>query len=348
MKSQKYIDKNDMYKSVYDFSLHIDEAIGIGKKINFKKNYNKISNIVLCGMGGSAIGGDLSSSLARHSLSVPVQVNRNYTLPSWVNNETLVICSSYSGNTEESLSAYHEALSKGSKIVGISTGGELTTSLKKNDFDFVIVPSGLQPRAAVSFSFIPLLYILNEINVINPSLIRKIESASKKIKNYTQKYCTTEDTNPTYALAKKIHNTLPIIYGESDLTSAIAVRWKGQVCENSKMLAFHNDIPEMNHNEIVGWQENTDIMKRLSVLWILDKSTHPRNKLRFDSSKEILNTLPFLQEEISLKGETFVERFIHLIHFGDWLSYWCAILHQTDPTPVEKIDTLKMILSKKS
>ena len=206
----------------------------------------------------------------------------------------------------------------------------------------------MQPRAAVSFSFIPLLYILNEINVINPSLIRKIESASKKIKNYTQKYCTTEDTNPTYALAKKIHNTLPIIYGECDLTSAIALRWKGQLCENSKMLAYHNDIPEMNHNEIVGWQENTDIMKRLSVLWILDKSTHPRNKLRFDSSKEILNTLPFLQEEISLKGETFVERFIHLIHFGDWLSYWCAILNQTDPTPVEKIDALKMILSKKS
>ncbi len=97
MNSQKYIDKNDMYKSIYDFSLHIDEAIGIGKKINFKKNYNKISNIVLCGMGGSAIGGDLSSSLARHSLSVPVLVNRNYTLPNWVNNETLVICSSYSG-----------------------------------------------------------------------------------------------------------------------------------------------------------------------------------------------------------------------------------------------------------
>ena len=186
MKSQEYIDKNDMYKSIYDFSLHIDEAIDIGKKINFKKNYDKISNIVLCGMGGSAIGGDLSSSLARHSVSVPLLVNRNYTLPNWVNNETLVICSSYSGNTEESLSAYHEALSKGSKIVGISTGGELTSCLKKNNFDFVIVPSGLQPRAAVSFSFIPLLYILNEINVINPSLIRKIESASKKIKNYTQ------------------------------------------------------------------------------------------------------------------------------------------------------------------
>ena len=161
-------------------------------------------------------------------------------------------------------------------------------------------------------------------------------------------YSTSVDKNPTFNLAQKIHDTLPVIYGEDGSTSAIALRWKGQFCENSKMLAYHNDIPEMNHNEIVGWQENPQLLKKISILWISDKSINSRNSLRIDVSDNILTNIPFLQQKIEIDGPNFTERFIHLLHFGDWVSYWCALLHSTDPSPVKKIDKLKKILSEKS
>jgi glucose/mannose-6-phosphate isomerase len=141
---------------------------------------------------------------------------------------------------------------------------------------------------------------------------------------------------------------LPVIYGVNESTSSIALRWKGQFCENSKMLAYHNDIPEMNHNEIVGWQENPEILKKISILWISDKSLNSRNLLRFDASSKILKDIPFFQKKIEFDGPCFTDRFIHLLHFGDWVSYWCALLHKINPSPVEKIDKLKKTLSEKS
>ena len=348
MTTHTKIDISNMFESIYNFPDQMNEAIEIGKTIELKNKYEKISNIVISGMGGSAIGGDLCKSLANDSLSIPLSINRNYTLPNWVSNRSLVICSSYSGNTEESLSAYHDAKKKGAMILGISTGGELRSLLENNNLDCIAIPPGLQPRAAVSFSFIPLLYILHKLNVVDSRLIQDLETVPDAIKSSREIYCIEEESNSTYSLAKKIYGTLPIIYGECDSTSTIALRWKGQLCENAKMLAYHNEIPEMNHNEIVGWQENAKIMNQLSVLWISDRLTHPRNKLRIDSSKNILNDLPCFQKEVAVEGKNFVERFVHLIHFGDWLSFWCSILHETDPTPVKKIDALKEILSKKS
>ena len=348
MNSHDNIDVSNMFKSIYDFPDHIIEAISIGKKIKIEKNYSNFSNIVICGMGGSAIGGDLSKSLINSSLSLPLVINRNYSLPNWVNAHTLVICCSYSGNTEETLSAYHDALSKGASVIGISTGGELTKLLDENNHDKVAIPSGLQPRAAVAFSFIPLLYLLSQLELIDKTILDEIDSSVDKIKLARNIYSNQIDDNPTYTLAKQIYKTIPIIYGESDTTSSIALRWKGQLCENSKMIAYHNDIPEMNHNEIVGWQENPKILKQFSILWISDESVHIRNKIRYQSSLEIVNQLPALQKIITLEGNSFPERFIHLLHYGDWLSYWCALMHEIDPTPVDKIDQLKQVLSKTS
>ena len=348
MNSHDNIDVSNMFKSIYDFPDQIIEAISIGKKNKIEKNYSNFSNIVICGMGGSAIGGDLSKSLINSSLSLPLVINRNYSLPNWVNGHTLVICCSYSGNTEETLSAYHDALSKGASVIGISTGGELTKLLDENNHDKVVIPSGLQPRAAVAFSFIPLLYLLSQLELIDKTILDEIDSSVDKIKLARNIYSNQIDDNPTYTLAKQIYKTIPIIYGESDTTSSIALRWKGQLCENSKMIAYHNDIPEMNHNEIVGWQENPKILKQFSILWISDESVHIRNKIRYQSSLEIVNQLPALQKIITLEGNSFPERFIHLLHYGDWLSYWCALMHEIDPTPVDKIDQLKQVLSKTS
>ncbi len=348
MNSNQSIDENNMRKSIYDFADQMDEAVSIGKKIELVNDYSFISNVVICGMGGSAIGGDLAKSLINDSLRVPIIVSRDYSVPNWVNDKSLVICSSYSGNTEETLSAFHHAKSKGAHIIGISTGGELSRLLAESIYDRVSIPSGLQPRAAVAFSFIPLLYLLNVLNIIDKRVLREINSSIEKIKSYRNIYCDKTEDNPTCKLAKQIYETIPIFYGESGSTSSVALRWKGQFCENSKMLAYHNDIPEMNHNEIVGWQENPELLKHFSILWISDDSINPRNTIRYNSSKELIKKMVSHQETIKLDGETFTERFLHLLHFGDWLSYWCALMHHTDPTPVEKIDKLKDVLSKTS
>lgn len=348
MNSDKSIDASNMFQSIYDFPIQMKEAQSIGEKIELKNTYTDIQNIILCGMGGSAIGGDLSRSLVSNSLKLPLIVNRNYKLPNWVNSNSIVICSSYSGNTEESLSAYHDAISKGARVIGVTTGGKLASLLDQNNNDKVAIPSGLQPRAAVAFSFIPLLYLLKKLNVTDGEAINDLGSTIDAIELARDLYSADNDKNPTLSLAKEIYDTLPIIYGENESTSAIALRWKGQFCENSKMLAYHNEIPEMNHNEIVGWQENSQLLKKITILWVSDKSLNTRNSLRIDASSDILKNIPSLQKKIELDGGSFTERFIHLLHFGDWVSYWCALLHKTDPSPVNKIDVLKKILSEKS
>jgi len=348
MNFDKSIDPSNMFESIYNFSSQMKEAKSIGEGIILKNSYKDVQNIVICGMGGSAIGGDLSKSLVKSSLNIPMFVNRNYSLPNWVNSNSLVIASSYSGNTEESLAAYHEAISKGATVIGITTGGKLASLLDDNNNDKVLIPAGLQPRAAVAFSFIPLLYLLEKLKATNDKVLSELDVAIEKIQSIKDVYALDDEKNPTYKLAKDIYKTIPVIYGENESTASIALRWKGQFCENSKMLAYHNDLPEMNHNEIVGWQENPELLKQISILWISDKSYNARNSLRLDSSKDVIANIPALQRKVELDGDNFTERFIHLLHFGDWVSYWCALLHNTDPSPVVKIDTLKKILSEKS
>ena len=145
-------------------------------------------------------------------------------------------------------------------------------------------------------------------------------------------------------MAKDIYGMIPIIYGVTDTTGVVALRWKGQLCENSKMLAYYNEIPEMNHNEIVGWGNNPDLLSELSVIWLRDEDDNERVQARQDVTKTLLNNIDIMQHEVSGEGTTKIERLLDLINYGDWLSYWCAILHDTDPSPVEKIDKLKKAL----
>ena len=340
------IDPENMHKSIFDFPDHIIQALDIGKKITLHNDYEKIQNIVVAGMGGSAIGGDLVKLLTKNELNIPLVISRNYKLPNWVNENTLVICSSYSGNTEETLSCFNDALIRGGKTVGISTGGELTKQLIENNLDVITIPSGLQPRAALALLFVPMLSLLNKIGFISSNFIQELNSSVDLLKVFRDKYCDQSDQNPSYATAQKIYKTVPIIYGENEYTGIIAVRWKGQLSENAKMLAFCNDLPEMNHNEIVGWENNKTLMEKTSIIWFSDVEDHPRIVSRQTATKDIIGKTTSIHEKISLEGDTQFNRLLHLVHYGDWVSYWCAILHQTDPTPVTKIDQLKKILSK--
>ena len=340
------IDKDDMYQSIWDFPENIIDAIELSENITLKNEYLDVNNIIIAGMGGSAIGGDVVYSLIKNEIKIPFVVNRGYDLPAWANSSTLIICSSYSGNTEETISILEEAKSLGAKVIGITTGGVLESLCKNYSFDFVNIPSGLQPRAALAFSFIPLLYILKKTSLINVEVKNWLESSVDLIKSKREEYSLDKENNPVYQLANKLYNKLPIIYADSGSLETVAVRLKGQICENSKILAYHSIYPEMNHNEIVGWENNEEYFSNYYVLWLMDEEMNSRNKSRKNIISEILSDLNVSQQEIKVDGNSFKERFLLLIHYGDWLSYWCAILHNTDPSPVKNIQILKDKLSK--
>ncbi len=338
------IDPQDMFGAIYRFTDQIKEAITIGEHFNLQNDYSACTNIVVTGMGGSAIGGDIVKTIAQNELTVPFYVNRNYSLPNWVNEKTLVICSSYSGNTEESLSAYEDALKKGAMICGISTGGQLTEKIQSKGYDLITIPGGLQPRAALAYSFVPMLYLLNKIGLISNALIDALSNSISPLELKRDTNSIGDTSNPIYKLAKEIYGMIPIIYGITDTTGVVALRWKGQLCENSKMLAYYNEIPELNHNEIVGWGNNADLLSELTVIWLRDENDNERVRARQNITKSLLDDIDIMQHEVNAEGISFLERLLNLINYGDWLSYWCAILHNTDPSPVEKINKLKKAL----
>lgn len=341
------LDTQDMARAIYDFPDQLAEAMEICKNFTVQQSGTEVKNIVMAGMGGSAIGGDVCKAFLAQEITVPMIISRNYSLPNWVNENTLVICSSYSGNTEETLSACAAAQSKNTQICGISTGGRLTEILKEQGCDLVTIPAGLQPRAALAFSIVPMLFILKAHGLIGDTIFDEIAQTTELLRAKREGYTRENERNPTYALAKKIYKTLPVIYGSSDNTAIAALRWKGQFCENANMLAYHNELPELDHNEIVGWDNNPELYKNISVLWLTDEDDHERVQLRQEITNRIIGMKNVNQHTVAVTGSSKQVRMLHMIHFGDWVSYWCAILHGTDPSPVAAIEELKAEISSK-
>ena len=345
--SASQIDPQDMKQAIYDFADNIRDAIAIGQGVVLKSTSAPINNVVVAGMGGSAIGGNVNRMLLRDELSVPIYVSRNYKIPAWADKHTLVIASSYSGGTEETLSAMTDALEKGCQICGITTGGKLKDVLQENDCDTVVIPAGLQPRAALAYSFVPMLYLLKGFGLVASDIDQNLKKTADLLVSVRDNYSRAGDDNATWLLAKSVYATIPIIYGETESTAVVAMRWRGQFSENGKMLAFHNELPELNHNEIVGWENNPELFNHLSIIWLKDKSDQERVSMRQDVTGTILKSVTKNQYEVAVSGASHFERLLHLIHYGDWVSLWCAYFHETDPSPVEKISNLKDQLSRK-
>jgi len=340
-------DPENMFNSIWTFPDNLKEAYRLGENISLNNSYKNVETIVVAGMGGSAIGGDVLSVLENENFKMPIIICRGYSLPNWVNDKTLVICSSYSGNTEETLSSMEDALKKNAMICGITTGGELADRLSEIGKDIVLIPSGLQPRAALAFSFIPMAKLLEKAQILKLSMKGWLNNTISTLSEARELYSLEDQDNPVYELAQQIYNKIPIIYADNSTLGVAAIRLKGQICENSKMLAYHNELPEMNHNEIVGWEKNTDLLHKLFVIWLSDINDNERVKYRKEITQNILNEEGIDQFVIEITGNSFQERFLHSIHYGDWLSFWCAILHETDPSPVEKITRLKNELKKR-
>ena len=343
----KKIDSSNMLYHIKSLPNQIKESIKIINEYEFKiKDFKKINSIVIVGMGGSAIGGDIVNSIISDYCKIPFQVIRDYNLPSWINQNTLVICVSYSGNTEETLSCFDEAINRNTFIVGITSGGKLHQKLNANNLDSISIPNNKPPRASIGYISVLILLVLEKNNIVDISSEKYLFDTSLKLEALTSTFAKADDKNPTFDLAKKIYKTIPIIYGDFRYTSSIALRWRGQIEENSKMISFHNSIPEMNHNEIVGYENNNDFFGKLSIIWLKDKKINTRNSLRQKLSLNLLSESISKQFEIESYGESLIERLFYLIYWGDWLSFWLAIFHKTDPSPVIKIEKLKKKLAR--
>ena len=341
----KLYDISDMFSVLANFGNQIFEASEIGNGIVIGNSYESINKIIVCGLGGSAIGGDLLRSVLWYEIKIPILVNRNYSLPSSADSNTLAIFSSYSGNTEETLTAYEEAKIRGCRIICISSGGKLSL-LAENDNNYLIkIPKGYQPRCAIAYSFFPLLILLSKLGLIGDKtdIIRKIIN---RVRNRSEIYTSQdENINSPLKMAGHILGKIPIIYSSCDVLDIVNLRWKDQFNENAKMLAFGNVFPELNHNEIVGWQENPETLKKLAIISMKDIDDLPPIQKRMKITMEMISPLAGLFIEVDGEGSTKLERIFDLIYLGDWVSYYLAVLNKIDPTPVEKINYLKNKMS---
>jgi glucose/mannose-6-phosphate isomerase len=339
-------DKQGMYKKITEFPSQLEEGFKIGRQASKPDiDVGSIKNVVVCGLGGSAIGGDLVRTFLTYDIKVPFQICRHYDVPEYVDQSTLCILSSYSGTTEETLSAYADSKQRGAQIIAITTGGELKKKAESDGFSVITIPPGFPPRAALGFSFMPLLVILYRLGFC-PDLDSDTSQAIDFLRENVKKYFIDKAANPAIQTAQAMFGRIPIIYGGQDYFDAVAVRFKGQICENAKQLAFFNFFPEFNHNELVGWGLVEDFRDKLYTIIIKDKDDHKRVGHRMKIVADIIRAKGVEVRQFETDGPNLLARIFSAVQFGDFVSLYLALLNKIDPTPVEVIDYLKGELAK--
>lgn len=326
----------EMKQLVDNFSKQLSEALQIGRNSKIQPSKNSIQNIVISGLGGSGIGGSIVSQLVEAECSAPITIIKGYFLPAFVGKNTLLIISSYSGNTEETLNAMQMGIEKGAQIVAITSGGKVEEICQKNGFDFIKVPAGFPPRSCLGYSLTQLFFILKSFGLIKLDFENALEKSILKLENFK-----SEIQDKAKHLATFLENKMPVIYCE-DRFEAVAVRFRQQINENSKVLCWHHVIPEMNHNELVGWTSKNE---NLAVVIFRNESDYFRNNARIEINKTVIEKYTSNLIEIYSEGETDLERAIYLIHLGDWASCYLADLRGVDAVEINVINHLKNSLA---
>ena len=341
------IDKSNMLDTLVGFPNQIKEAVEIAMAANME-TFFKIDNVITTGMGASGISGDIACSLFRDKIDVPFYVNKEYDLPKWARKDTLTIFFSYSGNTDETISAFKIANQKKCRIITISSGGKLQELSEKRGLANITIPSGYQPRAAIAYSLFSLIVILKRVGLLRNEIEPDINDTIFIIKELVGSVNKTivEEHNFAKQTARQIFNTIPQIYGWG-IYSPIATRWRQQFNENSKVIARAEAIPESNHNDIVGWSLNPEVSKNFSCILFRDRD------LESLAMSTRLNFLKNLYEgsaaniiEVYPKGKKRLSKISYILSLGDFISCYLAILRGIDPTPVDIIMELKQNLEK--
>lgn len=325
-----------MKQLIQDFPIQLQEALMIGQNYKFQTPEKKFSNVIVTGLGGSGIGGSIVQNYVSDKMEIPFLVNKDYFLPAFVNENSLVIVSSYSGNTEETLSAMQQALKAKATVVCVTSGGKVSETAKKKKLDCILLPAGMPPRSCLGYSMIQILYVLNYFGYIKNDFEKSVNAVIKLL-NTEEK----DIQKQAKSIAKKLSGKIPVIYAASDF-EGVAVRFRQQINENSKMLAWHQVVPEMNHNELVGWRDKDE---KKAVVFLRNEDDYERTKMRMDINKTVIKKYASIIE-IWSKGKTFFERVFYIVHLTDWVSVYLADLHGVDATEVNVIDHLKGELSK--
>jgi len=337
----RQVDPAGMYGHIRAFPQHLKEGIDIGRSLDLGAVEGKVyRSIVVAGMGGSAIAGDLLLSYLGGELTIPFEVWRDYDLPGHAGRGTLVICSSYSGETAETLSAYAAALKRGCSILVITSGGKLSRSAAEHDNPALIIPPGLPPRAALGYSFAPLLIALGKLGICSDHS-DELERVAATLGEIQAGYSIESADNRAREIAGGLHGGTVVIYTGGGLLRAAGVRFKGQICENAKQPAFCNQVPEFNHNELVGWQNHEIVGGAFTVVMLCDGDDHPQVKRRFEIAAELLRRRRIKTIQVESEGGSRLERMLRMVHLVDFVSFYLAVLNKVDPTPVEFINYLK-------
>jgi glucose/mannose-6-phosphate isomerase len=301
--------------------------------------------LIVAGMGGSAVGGRLARGAIGSRLRRPLAVADGYGLPGWAGPETLVLCSSYSGTTEETLAAYDHAVERGAPRLVASTGGPLVERARRDGVPVIPIPGGFQPRAAVGYSLVSALEAAALCGAA-PSLRDEVDKAAALMAQLADEWGPDgAEDNEAKALARRLHGTVPVIAGV-ELGAAAAYRWKCQINENAGLPAFAGALPEIDHNEVVGWPAAREL-GRFSAVFLADPGAHPRDILRTELTAEQVRAGTDVVELVAPRGDTAIERLMSHVLLGDLVSLYLAVLRGKDPIEIAPIDALKAALAER-
>lgn len=351
------IDKNGMLQHCLQTAEYSKNIVEVVRRITLQKEvrvskrivlvYGKPRNVVVAGMGGSAIGGELLRDWLKYKAPVPIEVCRDYFLPAYANEDTLVFAVSYSGNTEETLSAFVDAIKRKCMVITVTSGGRLFSFSKKLHVPCIKIPEGLPPRASLPYLFFPLVIVMEKLGVISNT--QKEISEAIEVLNCVERENSPEvltDNNAAKKLALKLKDAVPVVYGFREY-GAVAHRWKTQLNENSKSPSAYDVFPELNHNEVVGWEAPKSLTEKFSVILLRDDAEPPEIKHRIEATKLLVFRRISQISEVYAVGKSTLAKMLYLLHFGDFVSVFLAVLRKVDPTPVKTINAIKKELTKR-
>ena len=339
------IDREDMYGQIHTLPEQLEKAWKTGHEMPLPKN-DGLSAVVITGMGGSAIGADLVAAYVSPQASIPVTVVREYDLPGWVKGPgVLVIASSHSGNTEETLSVFHQAKDRGCRLMTLSTGGKLKQLAMEAGASAWTFDHKGQPRAAVGYSFGLMLCALARLGVIaDPAeALSDAVTAMKAQQTRLARECAVH-LNSAKRMAGQLHGRWVLVMS-SDYLAPVARRWKGQVNEIAKAWAQYDELPEADHNTLNGIFNPEDLLAKMAVLFLRSSSDHPRNRLRTELTRRTMMVQGIATDIIEASGDSPLAHMWTALHFGDYMTYYLAMLYEVDPTPITVMVEFKKALS---
>ena len=338
----KRIDSANIFSYLHRFDRQVAQALTLSEQLDPEKWMGQgvtPRQVVFSGMGGSAIGGDLVRDLLGPELEVPLLVNRSYSLP-FVDSTTLVVLCSYSGNTAETLSCFSQARKAGARMITITSGGQLLEASRRFATPVVLIPAGYPPRCTIGFISVLVLTLLARLHLAPDLDIAGWGSWLQAQANALGPEMPVRE-NPAKRLAERLRGSILLIYGSQGRLGAVARRWAGQFAENGKQFAHFSVIPEMNHNELVGWKHPEKPLSRLAAVFLRDREEHPEISKRFHLTADLVRERAGHCEDIWSKGSSWPERLWSLVLLGDFTSVYTGIQNREDPTPVEVIEELK-------